>query len=88
MEKNEGTICISSDGNILSVDKDGLLTLLKNNPDRNSVDIDAGLVKLIKRYYGSFSTKQSAWIFKKIGFIVRCNSKYFALRRFKDIRFL
>jgi hypothetical protein len=88
MEKDEGTIYISKDGNILTVDKDGLLTILRNNPDVKSRDIDAGLVRLVEKYYGSFSTKQSAWIFTKIGFIVRSNSKYFGLKGFKDIRFI
>jgi hypothetical protein len=81
-----GIIC--RDGDILKVDKAGLLTILKNNHGKKSADIDAGLVRLVEKYYGRFSTKQSAWILMKIGFIVRCNYIYFALKGFKDIRFL
>jgi hypothetical protein len=62
-----GIIC--KDGDILKVDREGLLTILKNNPDKKSKDIDAGLVRLVEKYYGRLSTKQTAWIFTKVGFI-------------------
>jgi hypothetical protein len=81
-----GIIC--KDGDSLKVDKAGLLTILENNPDKKSRDIDAGLVRLVEKYYRRLSTKQTAWIFTKVGFIVRWNYIYSSLKGFKDILFL
>jgi hypothetical protein len=80
-------IKIEKNGDLLRVNKEGLLQIIMSNPDKKSTDIDNGLISLIENYYGRFTVKQTAWIFQKVSFITRSNKKLLWLKGFKDIDF-
>jgi hypothetical protein len=81
-------VIINKNGNLLEVDKDGLLDIIKNNVDGKSNDIDERLLIMIMRYYGRLSFKQTKWILEKIKYIIRHNNKYKGVKGIKDIIFL
>jgi hypothetical protein len=81
-------IKIEKDGDLLRINKDGLLQIIGMNPDKKSSEIDNGLINLIENYYGRFTVKQTAWIFQKVGFIIRVNKTLGSLKGFKDIDFI
>jgi hypothetical protein len=70
---------------VLELNKTDLLEVLKNNPDKSSVEIDRKLIVMILNYYGRFTIKQQTWILEKVKYIFRYNKKYLNLRSFKDI---
>lgn len=78
---------IEKDGDLLRINKEGLLFIIESNPDKKSKDIDYGLTGLIENYYGRFTIKQIMWIFQKISFITRVNDKFLGIKGFKDIVF-
>jgi hypothetical protein len=78
---------IKKENDLLKVDRESLLFIIENNPDKKSRDIDSGLIEMIHNYYGRFTVKQTAWIFTKVGFIVRSNTKFLPIKGFKDIDF-
>jgi hypothetical protein len=78
-------IKIEKNGDILRVNKEGLLQIIEMNPDKKSTEINTGLMNLIENYYGRFSVKQTAWIYQKVGFIIRVNKTLLSLKGFKDI---
>jgi hypothetical protein len=73
-------------GDILIIDKNNLIKMIKNNTDKNSVDIDGRLLKLIYHYWGHFSLKQSNWICEKVKYIVRHNKEYKDFRGITDVQ--
>lgn len=81
------SIKIERSGDLLRVNKEGLLQIIGMNPDKKSTEIDNGLISLIENYYGRFTVKQTAWIYQKVGFITRVNKKLLQLKGFKDIVF-
>jgi len=70
---------------ILTLDKEELIDIIKNNRDRKSVDIDNQLIRVIDIFYDRFSIKQLSWIFSKVQFICRTNKKYREFENVKDI---
>jgi len=72
-------------GKILTLDKEELIDIIKNNRDRKSVDIDNQLIRVIDIFWGRFSIKQLSWIFSKVQFICRTNKKYREFENVKDI---
>ena len=70
---------------ILTLDKEELIGIIKNNVDKKSIEIDNKLIRVIDIFYGRFSIKQLSWITAKIQFIVRTNNLYKNYRGFKDI---
>jgi hypothetical protein len=78
---------VNKNGNLLEVDKDGLLDIIKNNVDGESNDIDKKLFIMIMRFYGRLSFKQTKWIMEKCLYIIRHNNKYKGVRGIKNIIF-
>jgi|GEM_PF-4798462 len=70
---------------ILTLDKEELIDIIKNNRGRKSVDIDNQLIRVIDIFWGRFSIKQLSWIFSKVLFICRTNKKYKEFEGVKDI---
>jgi hypothetical protein len=83
---NDGKIEI--DDNTLIIDKSGLISIIKNNTDKKSREIDNNILKMIRVFYGNFSFKQSQWIVEKVKYIVRHNEKYRNWNKFDDIIFI
>jgi hypothetical protein len=83
--KNTG---ISRKGNLLIMDKENLINMIKNNSDKNSFEIDEKLIKLIYNYWGRFSVKQSNWICEKIKYICRHNICYKEYKGITDVQLL
>jgi hypothetical protein len=79
MEKN---------GDLLLIDKQGIISLIKNNTDGESGKIDGNVISLVKRYYDCLSVKQQYWILEKVKYIIRHNDKYRDFRGIKDIQFI
>ena len=70
---------------ILTLNKEELIEIIKNNRDKKSVDIDNQLIRVIDIFYGRFSIKQLSWIFSKVQFICRTNKKYKEFESVKNI---
>jgi hypothetical protein len=73
-------------GNLLIIDKDNLIKMIRENTDKSSVDIDNKLLKLISFYYGRFSLKQSNWICEKVKYIIRHNKTYKEFKGITDVQ--
>jgi hypothetical protein len=73
-------------GNLLIIDKDNLIKMIRENTDKSSVDIDSKLLKLISCYYGHFSLKQSNWICEKVKYIIRHNKNYKEYKGITDVQ--
>jgi len=70
---------------MLTVNKEELIEIIRNNRGRKSVDIDNHLIRVIDIFWNRFSIKQLSWIFSKIQFICRTNKKYKEFSGVKDI---
>ena len=69
----------------LELNKQELINIIEDNPDKKSMEVDSKLIKTIHTYYYRLSVKQYNWITVKINFIVKNNKKYKEYRDFKDI---
>jgi hypothetical protein len=83
--KNE---IIRKEGELLVVNKTGLIELIRDNPDRGSVSIDSNILKMVQCFYGKMSVKQTVWLLDKVKYIIRHNQKYDSFRGVKDIQFV
>jgi hypothetical protein len=83
---NENEI-IERTGDLLMINKTGLIGMIKNNSDKKSAKIDSNLITMINCFYGHLSVKQMTWIFDKIKYITRHNDKYRELKNIKDLQF-
>jgi len=72
----------------LELNKQELINIIEDNPDKKSLEVDNKLIKTIQTYYYRLSVKQYNWITAKINFIVKNNKKYKEYRDFKDISLL
>jgi hypothetical protein len=82
---NEGKI--ERNGDLLILDKDGLIGMIQDNSDRSSEKIDSMLVNMINCYWSHLSVKQLNWILEKVKYIIRHNLKYRKFKGIKDIQF-
>ncbi|MDR1198675.1 MAG: hypothetical protein LBK94_06640 [Prevotellaceae bacterium] len=87
MEKNNGIEIIERTGDLLMVNKTGIIKMVKDNSDRNSAKIDCSLITMINCFYGHLSVKQMSWILEKVKYIIRHNKKYIEYKGIKDIQF-
>jgi hypothetical protein len=78
---------IERTGDLLMVNKTGIIKMVKDNSDRNSAKIDSSLIVMINCFYGHLSIKQMNWILEKIKYIIRHNGKYRDFKGIKDIQF-
>jgi hypothetical protein len=79
---------IERNGDLLTIDKSGLIGMIQDNSDRESAKIDATLISMINSFYHHLSVKQMNWILEKIKYIIRHNKKYRELKGIKDIQFV
>jgi hypothetical protein len=63
--KNENEI-IERSGDLLMINKTGLIGMIKNNSDKKSANIDCSLITMINCFYGHLSVKQMNWTLEKI----------------------
>jgi hypothetical protein len=84
--ENENEI-IERTGDLLMINKTGLIGMIKNNSDKNSARIDSSLITMVNCFYGHLSVKQMTWILEKIKYIIRHNKNYRELKGVKDIQF-
>jgi hypothetical protein len=75
-------------GSVLTLNKPALIQIIKDNSDKDSVEIDCSLITMIKCFYGRFSAKQLNWIFEKVKCIFRHNIRYSEYKGVKDIQLL
>lgn len=73
---------------VLELTKNEVIEIVKNNPDKTSVELDKKLIKTICIYYNKFSIKQLKWLTFKINYIVRHCELYKNYRTMKDILLL
>jgi hypothetical protein len=83
--KDDGII--ERNGDLLMMDKSGLVEMIKNNCDKDSAKIDSALITMINCFYGHLSIKQNNWIMEKVKYIIRHNKKYGEYKGIKDIQF-
>jgi hypothetical protein len=76
------------EGELLIADKTGLITMIRDNTDKESVSIDANLIKMIQCFYGKMSIKQTCWLLEKVKYIIRHNWRYYSFKGVKDIQFV
>jgi hypothetical protein len=88
MKEDDDDGIIARDGDLLMVNKPGLIEIIKNNTDKNSTKIDSALITMINCSYEHLSVKQINWIFSKVKFIIRTNRLYFKFNGIKDIQFV
>jgi hypothetical protein len=74
-------------GDLLMVNKTGIIKMIKDNSDKNSSQIDCNLISMINCFYGHLSVKQLNWILEKVKYIIRHNKKYIEYKGIKDIQF-
>jgi hypothetical protein len=79
---------IEADDNTLNIDKEGLISIIKNNSDKNSQEIDGKILKMIRCFYGHFSYKQMKWVLEKVKYIIRHNDEYQKFKKIDDILFI
>lgn len=79
---------IEKTGDILMIDKKGLIKIIQDNSDKNSARIDGDLIKMINCFYGRLSVKQMNWIMEKVKYITRNNNEYRKYKGFKDIQIM
>jgi hypothetical protein len=79
---------INRNGDILLLNMNDLIKMIRDNTDKRSEKIDEDLIGMIVIYYGRFSVKQSNWILEKVKYIVIHNNIYGKNKYIKDIRFL
>jgi len=72
----------------LELNKQELINIIEDNPDKKSIEVDNKLIKTINTYYYRLSIKQYNWITAKINFIIKNNKKYKEYIGFKDINLL
>jgi hypothetical protein len=84
---NFGNVIMKRKGDLLELNKDGLIKMIRDNTDKKSVKIDSDLIKMINCFYGHLSVKQLNWIMEKVKFIVRHNNGYREYKGIKDIQF-
>jgi hypothetical protein len=59
---------------LLTVTKEELITIIKNNPDNESDEskrLNKSILEMIEKNYGRFTPKQSNWVLSKVKFIFR-----------------
>jgi hypothetical protein len=87
-EKIEESGIIERGGDLLIVDRAGIIQMIKDNSDRESANIDCNLIKMIQCFYNKMSVKQLNWLLEKVKYITRHNRKYESFRGIKDIQFI
>jgi ribosomal protein L36 len=88
MKKIDNDVIIKRKGNVLVLNKKGVISIISDNKDTSSKVPDSDLIKMIELFWGRLSIKQENWIFEKIKFIIRNNCKYIKLKGIKDIQFI
>jgi hypothetical protein len=83
--KKEKIIAVKN-GSVLTLNKLALIEIIKDNSDKDSIEIDCSLITMVNRYYGRFSAKQLNWIFEKVKYILRHNIRYSEYKGVKDIQ--
>jgi hypothetical protein len=81
-------VVIKRTGEMLELNKEGLLQIIGDNLDNDSNDTDNRLTEMIRCFYDRLSVKQILWIMEKVKYVIRNNGKYKSLRGIKDIRFI
>jgi hypothetical protein len=79
---------IKREGDILVLNKLGIIEIIKDNKDTSSKVPDSDLIKMIELFYGRLSIKQENWICEKVKYVIRNNPEYRKLRGIKDMQFI
>jgi hypothetical protein len=79
---------INRNGDILLLNMNDLIKMIRDNTDKKSEKIDKDLIGMIVVCYGRFSVKQNNWILEKVKYITRHNNVYRKYKGIKDVRFL
>jgi hypothetical protein len=85
---NDENVVIKRTGQMLELNKEGLLQIIGDNLDNSSNDTDIKLTEMIRCFYERLSVKQILWIMEKVKYVIRNNRKYKEYRGIKDIRFI
>jgi hypothetical protein len=88
MSDNSNGVIIKRNGDLLVINKIGLIKIINDNIDKDSKKIDGDLIKMISIFYGRLSVGQLKWILEKVKFIIRHNKKYGKLRGIKDVQLI
>jgi hypothetical protein len=86
--KLEDNFVMRKENELLVIDKNGLIRLIKDNTDNKSTKIDSDLTRMIICFYGHMSVKQLNWVLEKVKYVIRHNSKYRKYKGIKDIQFV
>jgi hypothetical protein len=86
--KTENEVKIEKVGELLILNKEGVLSIIRENNDTKSEQIDSMLKNMINCYYGRFSSKQLFWILEKVRYIIRHNLKYRHLIGVRDLQLI